>query len=261
MNKIFHAIAIFRLYRNPWLRYLDYLKMLPEQHKYRARLRNGLQLLVRACTGDFQVIDEIFIHKVYDYALSRLSEGDIVIDIGAHIGVFTLASALRGASVLCFEPFPENFDLLVENIKLNGYLERIQAYRFAVTGTSGERTLYTITGDTGGGTLFPSVHSQWAKWQDPQAWRAIKVQCITLDDILENRVHQCDLLKMDCEGAEEEIILHIRENNLKKVKSIVMEYHAGVNVEHIRNKLESAGFKLNFATKGFILFASRDRSL
>jgi len=34
-----------------------------------------------------------------------------------------------------------------------------------------------------------------------------------------------------------------------------------VILEHIRNKLESAGFKLNFATKGFILFASRDRSL
>jgi tRNA/tmRNA/rRNA uracil-C5-methylase (TrmA/RlmC/RlmD family) len=153
-NTLVHAIAIFHLHRNPWLRYLNYLKMLPEQHKYHARLRNGLQFLISAGTSDFQVIDEIFIHKVYDYALSRLSKGDIVIDIGAHIGVFTLATALRGARALCFEPVRENFDLQVENIRLNGYSERVQASRFAVAGTSGEKTLYIIIGDAGGELCF-----------------------------------------------------------------------------------------------------------
>jgi len=139
VNKVIHMLYIFRLYKNPWWRYLDYLGILPVEQKYCARLRNGLQLLVRARTGDFLVVDEIFIHKIYDYALLRLSKGDIVIDVGAHIGVFTLAAALRGASVLSLEPDPENFELLQENIRFNGYSERVHAYRFAVAGTSGER--------------------------------------------------------------------------------------------------------------------------
>ena len=84
------------------------------------------------------------------------------------------------------------------------------------------------------------------------------MHCVTLDDILENRVPQCDLIKMDCEGAEEDIMEHVRESNLRKVKSIIMEYHAGVDVDRIRNKLERVGFKVDISAKTLILFASRD---
>ena len=56
---------------------------------------------------------------------------------------------------------------------------------------------------------------------------SVDVLCTTLDDIFfENNVECCDLLKMDCEGAEYEIILSASMETLKKISQIIMEYHA-----------------------------------
>ena len=78
--------------------------------------------------------------------LNGLAQDDVLWDIGANVGVFTLyAAAARGARVLAFEPSAPNFFVLTRNLQLNGLSERVTAYCLAVA----ERTeLATINLDS-----------------------------------------------------------------------------------------------------------------
>src|SRR2546425_2193800 len=112
VGKVRHAIEIFRVYRNPWLRLFDYFDLLGNGRVYEVELRNGIRFAVRGASSDFAVIDEIFIHSVYERGLEAIEFGHDVIDIGSHAGMFAVAAAVRGARVVCFEPLPDNFELL-----------------------------------------------------------------------------------------------------------------------------------------------------
>ena len=52
---------------------------------------------------------------------AEVSASDVVVDIGAHIGTFTVGAAKRAMNgrVFAIEPVPENFDLLQENVRVN----------------------------------------------------------------------------------------------------------------------------------------------
>ncbi len=234
-----------QLYRNPWLRLLDHAMLLPRNGKHRVWLRNGICVLVRAGTSDFRIIDEIFSLRVYERGLSYVRKGSQVIDIGAHCGIFSMAAAMRGADVVSVEPRADNFELLVENIRVNGFGGRVRAWNCAVVGPgrSAHRELYFIDGDTGGATFYPSVHAQWPAWSNPESWRTELVRCVTLDSALcDLGAASCDLVKLDCEGAEAEILLGATDETLGRIGAIVMECHAGVDSGRIRSRLEAAGF-------------------
>src|SRR5258708_5456294 len=78
--------------------------------RYRCRI-DGMQLTVRRWTTDRLIVDEV-LRKISYPAAGR---GDTVLDLGAHIGSFSLLAARAGARVLAFEPDPSNFSLLEEN--------------------------------------------------------------------------------------------------------------------------------------------------
>jgi FkbM family methyltransferase len=61
-----------------------------------------------------------------------VSEGDVFYDVGANVGVFSLYAARKGAQVIAFEPFAENYAILNRNIHLNGMDEQITALNLAV---------------------------------------------------------------------------------------------------------------------------------
>jgi len=132
------------------------------------------------------------------YALARVSEireavkeGDVVIDIGANIGYFTVLLAnLVGqeGKVYAFEPDPRNFDLLQRTIERNGY-SHVIAEQKAVSNKAGEFLLYQ-TQSWAASALTPTGHVG-----------TVKVQVITLDEFLSNEGH-IDFVKMDIDGSE-----------------------------------------------------------
>jgi hypothetical protein len=62
-------------------------------------------------------------------------------------------------------------------------------------------------------------------------------EVVTLDELFERfAVWKCPLLKLDCEGAEYEVLLNARPETLKKIGNIAMEYHVGLN-EHSPEQL------------------------
>lgn len=260
MNKLYHAIMVLALYRHPWMRVLDWMGLLKAKTQYPVWLRNGLVFAARGLTSDFSVIDEVFIHGVYDQALSRLEGGARVIDVGAHIGVFALAAAARGATALCYEPLPENFEVLVSNLARNSCGRRVKAYQLAIAGRGGEIDFFTVDGDTGGGTSFPAIHQQWHDALKNQVIQQ-KVEATTLHDILvEHDIAHCDCLKLDCEGMEYDILVHTSEADLGKVSAVILEHHPSGSLGALCDRLGKAGFdRIEVTPKFNLLFACRSR--
>lgn len=141
----------------------------------------------------------------------------VVVDIGAHIGGTTILCANRGAKVYAYEPEPENFNLLLENIKINGVEDRIDCFQKGV-GIPGTREVYLNPKNSGMAT-FERISNEKEE-----------VNIIGIKEVFENISH-CDLLKMDCEGAEYEFIF---DTPFEKIDQVSMELHKGEQENVIR---------------------------
>lgn len=76
---------------------------------------------VREGTFDTGIIQEVAYDPFYAMSCLFIGEDSVVIDVGAHIGAFSVLAAARGARVVALEPVQENFQLLEENLRLNHY--------------------------------------------------------------------------------------------------------------------------------------------
>jgi FkbM family methyltransferase len=84
------------------------------------------------------MIDEIWAYRKQDYFGYRVRPGDIVVDIGGNIGAFAIyaVAVCRGSRVLVFEPFPENFSMLIRNVEENR-LQAVTCINEVVSGARG----------------------------------------------------------------------------------------------------------------------------
>lgn len=196
---------------------------------------------------------EIWWRDEYRIRSTPVPEGATVIDIGANVGMFALRVALaaRPRRVLCYEPFPESFALLCRNAARNSEVP-IMPFRLAVAGSSGSRTLYVDPSAACNGFFGGAGRP------------AITVDCVTLAELFERqRIDRCDLLKLDCEGAEFEILLNAPGPVLSRIGPMVLEYHEGLT-SHLSGELvellRGAGFSVRreaSGQRGGYLFASR----
>ena len=84
-----------------------------------------------------EIISEI--RRLMGICMGKEIKGNIVIDLGAHIGVFSVYAALYGAEkVYAYEPLKENYDLLVKNIAVNNLQDKIIPIQKAVTDKKGK---------------------------------------------------------------------------------------------------------------------------
>lgn len=149
--------------------------------------------------------------------------GRTVVDIGAHIGAFSVFAALQGARrVLAYEPDGDNFRLLAINAMRH---PAIEPHRAAVwrsdrgAGPPGWRASTRLE-NTGGGTVLAcrSIAGMPVDDAEPRP-----VDAIAFDAIVD-RLGSVDLVKIDAEGSEYPILATSR--SLDRVVAIVGEYHA-----------------------------------
>ena len=120
---------------------------------------------------------------------SHLGAGGIAVDIGANIGLYTLAMARQvgpHGRVFAFEPAPANFALLTQNVESNGYSAIVTASRTAITDRSGLARFALNAHNAGMHRLAPDG--------------AVEVETTRLDDLLAGQ--RVDFVKIDVEGAE-----------------------------------------------------------
>ena len=195
---------------------------------------------------DFKIMT---IHE--DDIITRFTpkEGDIVIDIGAHIGLYTIISSKRvGANgkVVAIEADPENFEMLTSNIKLN-QLTNIIPLNYAVYSKETKLKLYLPSGESGF-TKYNTIMPNWINTQE----KFVEVNANTLDYLLQlNQIRQEEVnwIKIDVEGAEFEV-LKGATNVLSKSKdiAILMELHGPPHVYRpkVEEFVDLYNFKIEF---------------
>lgn len=147
----------------------------------------------------FQILNEQFIEDCYQ-RMYVLKPGDVVVDVGANIGAFTVKAALAvgdSGKVFAIEPELHNRQMLERNIHDNG-LRNVQIVPMGAWSSKKELPLYIS--DTIGGHTFNEESRDNRKTQE-------MCQLDTLDSILAKLgITNVDFIKMDIEGAEIEAI-------------------------------------------------------
>ncbi len=142
----------------------------------------------------------------------------VLVDIGAHIGGTSILAASMGAVVHAYEPDPENYHYLARNVRLNDV--KVQTFKKAVSGKKGMATLERNDINTGGYGFYAKGTSLKEGVHEDE----VEVDTVTLHDVLID-LGEVDVLKMDCEGAEYDILLECDPKLFKKIKQISMELH------------------------------------
>lgn len=227
-------LGCIRVYKNWPVHYLDQFGIgIRYRQPVELRLRNGLTQQVRGRTSDLSTARSIFIDESYLPPPLEIPEDATVIDIGGHIGSFTMFAAVRARKgrVFAYEPEAANFNLLMENLRRNG-LDHAKGFNLAVSDQEGDRRMFYALRDRGTGG-----HSFYGRGD-----RTFGVRCTTLPRILdENRIDVVDFLKLDCEGSEIEILNSLSDAQLGAIRQIAMELHHPDRFAPILERLRSAG--------------------
>jgi len=127
----------------------------------------------------------------------RINGNELVVDVGANCGFWTLAAASAGARVIAFEPVLDNAALCRENLKLNSLEGRVTLFETAVSDRAGVAEIFVDASENAGEEA--SMHRQ-------NGGRALRVETVTLDEALGDRDEPLVLLKIDVEGHEMSVL-------------------------------------------------------
>lgn len=202
--------------------------------------------MVRAKTNDRIIFNQNFLQSEYFASGFEIKGNDVVIDIGAHIGFFSIyaASKAKNGKVYAFEPAPDNLEMLRKNIELNK-LNNVKIVNAAIAAEEGVRDFI----------LYPRSHAANSfVYSATEEKNIIKVATVNLGKFVEREnINRIDFLKIDSEGAEYEILFGLRPDEFRKIKKISMEYHEmdeRRNVKTLAAFLEQNGFKTEIKTRG-----------
>lgn len=167
----------------------------------------------------------------------KIDPADIIIDIGGHIGAFSVWAARQAPNgrIYSFEPNGENHSLLLEN-KLLNHLTNLEVFNVAVSDRDGEASFFNSESSSMSHSFF-----------EPGDEHTTKVPTISLAGILDaNQIDHVNYLKVDAEGAEYLIILNAPLEVLNKIDKIFIEFHDyldhGHHYKDLENYLTEHGF-------------------
>ena len=239
---------VIKTFENWWVYYLDIFKFGDNVKIYRLR-DEDLILLSRSYALDVRIIKEVYVYNVYNTL--NINEEDIVVDIGAHIGSFSIMSGLKTGNtgkVYAFEPIPETFRILKKNIYYNSLQEIVYPYRYAISNTKKKEKMY-IFKSSNKSLLFhsSSFYKQQTETIDATIEEKIEVECITLRDIFDlGELDRIDVVKMDCEGEEYSIIFDTPAGYLMRIGKLFIEYHDMLSQKYTHKDLIDYLLKLKF---------------
>lgn len=203
------------------------------------------------------ILNEIFFSKNYFPKINKeqdfgIGEKDIVIDIGAHVGIFSIyvASMAKKGKVYAFEPVKKNFKRLEYHKHLNK-LDNLTLVNKCVSDKNKRVKIYLAQKNTGGHSLN---RNKFKSLREVVRGSEI-VDCITLKSIFDTyKIQTCNFLKLDCEGEEAHILKALPRDYFKKIDKIVLEFHHPiVNEIKLAEYLAKQGYRVTINNVGSTL--------
>jgi FkbM family methyltransferase len=190
-------------------------------------------------------------HEEQIMGLFRPSEGDTVVDIGAHMGRYTIPcskSAGMSGKVVAIEAHPYNFSILQHNLRLNK-IKNVILLNCAVYSNRARLKLYLPDEDLGY-TMHHSLMTNYlaSKYSNEIERKYIEVEADTLDNLLKARgINVVNWIKIDVEGAELEVLRGAREILSTNTRiSILVEIHGKDTYGPTMELLKTNNFKIEF---------------
>lgn len=209
----------------------------------------GCQLRLRRLAADSHYLREVFQQRAYNPPGYEIGTNDTVLDVGGNIGAFAVLAGRQAARgrVLTIEPVTENFRLLRENLRLNR-LAHVLPLQAAVLGRpAAEVTVYCSAAGSGHHSLVPELAGP------PQGSQ--QVPGVTLETLFARfQLVRCDFLKMDCEGAEFEILNSLPPELAPRITKLALEYHTRKHrpkreqADELIDRLRTCGFHVDIYT-------------
>jgi FkbM family methyltransferase len=168
----------------------------------------------------WSLVAEIFVSREYTPKGFEISENDLVVDVGAHKGVFLAYAAQSTANrIIAIEPDPGNVNYLKSLSKRQGW-DQVEVIQAAVSGKKRAAVkIYTAGSSSRNSILAKDVVSGEVLSE------FFETPALTLQNVLGD-VNKVDFLKMDCEGAEFEIVRNTSSSSLSKIDKLVLEFHS-----------------------------------
>lgn len=190
-------------------------------------------------SGDFDAFREVCIEDHYNFF--RIKPKMTILDIGAHIGTFTLLASKKvgiGGKVIAIEAETNNFNQLKKNIDLNE-IKNVIPINIALSDFNGEKDFF-ITKGSGCHSFSPTPGQEIID--------KIKIRVKSLNSLMkELNIEKIDLLKIDAEGAELEILKGAKEILIRnpQMKMVIAAYHYPKETSEVIKYLK----ELNFSPK------------
>ena len=213
MNKIQLIFKARKIFTNWKILIGIYCKIIKKENVI-LETRNNIKIKIRTNSTDIMQLGTVWLVEDYEVSGFNINNEDIVIDIGAHIGLFSLfvSQYCKNGKIFSYYPIEKNFRILKENIELNK-IKNIIHFNSAVSNQSNKLKIFIDSDD--------SAHSIFESDRD-----FIEVNSTTIKSIFdENEIKNCNLLKLDCEGAEYQIIESIPKEYFLKIDKMIIEYH------------------------------------
>ena len=198
----------------------------------------------------FAVWREIFLKQIYYYKTD--AKAPYIIDGGSNIGLSALyfMHSFPDAEIVCFEPDPRAFGMLVANLKNNGF-DKVRCFQTALSDRDGSVTFFSSPQGAGVGNTIKGN-----SYLDDKPER-LEVRTQRLSPFMDRPV---DFLKLDIEGSEYEVFNEVG-GLFERVRAAVIEVHlfkrGDERVAAVTGALEQAGMRLtvtSFNRKNFQSF-------
>lgn len=200
--------------------------------------------------GLLEALQEIWIERIYTDGFYRPAAGDVIVDAGANVGIFSIyiARQNRNCRVLALEPFAENFHYLRDNVA-RARLGNVVCHETALGGSFGQAQMQAVgtrsldhvlvanqtpvavpTAASGTRGPQPSAFNPQRELQrfgtPGSQLNAKAIDVIPLSSLFELAgAQEIDFLKVDIEGSEREVFAAASLDMLRRIKRIAMEYH------------------------------------
>jgi len=205
--------------------------------------KSGLKIMLRKNSTDLMALTHVWMIEEYKRKNFEINDDDVVIDIGGHIGLFALYASqfCKQGKIYSFEPVQENYEILSQNIMSNN-LTNVKSFNLAVSNSISSVKLY-LNDDESGHSMFS------------ESPNSIIAKSISLEQIFdENKITKCDFLKLDCEGAEYEIIKNLPIKYFAKINKLVIEYHMADTHPELLDEMIKILKSQNYTLEKKILF-------
>ena len=188
---------------------------------------------------------------------SKIKEGDVVVDVGAYIGIFSLLASERVGDKGCvyaFEPVPRSYERLMRNLEINK-VKNVKAYNLGLSDRNESLPVYIPKEIPAEASLCQSSATEFSKGTNMQK-EVIKVSLKPFDQFSEEEgLNHVDVVKIDVEGAELKVLKGMKKvlksDNLKlfvEISPQLIELMGGT-VQELIKLLSDSGFKSAYSIK------------